>query len=240
MALNPQQANQVRQQLQRHNRECVLGSIPLDPHAAASLELIIERGVFGSDIMSSGIYLAQYLYANKEAYAGKTVLDMGCGPGTQGIIMAKYGAKEVTLSDNNPAAVENTKRNIKKHKLDNATAYVSDLFKDLPNRRYDVIVFNHPFFPEDAAKFGQDACSDLMLRKSMLGGTELISRFFETAGDYLAPSGRIIMPYFHFAGPENDPANHTQKYGFRVAQMQLVQSTQGLQLGRFSIYEITR
>ncbi len=150
MVLTKEQKEQVAMQLEKHNRDDVKSKITLDSNK--EFELIVERGVFGSDIMSSGIYLAKFLYIHKSLYSNKVCLDMGCGPGIQGLIMAKYGAKHVDLSDINSKAVENTKKNIKLHNLKKmASAYVSDLFAGLPkNKKYEVIVFNHPFFPKEA------------------------------------------------------------------------------------------
>lgn len=241
MTLTKQQKEQVAMQLKKHNRDTVKSKIELEQ--GVPFELIVEKGVFGSDIMSSGIYLAKFLYQNKELYKNKTCLDMGCGPGIQGLVMALYGAGEVDLSDINPNAVENTQRNIDMYNLKkNCQAYTSNLFAKLPKgKKYDVIVFNHPFFPEEAENFGKDVFSDTMLRKSMLGGTELVQRFFSKARIYMKDRNSIIiMPYFHFAGKENDPATHVEKYGFFIKDDARIKSQQGLQLGDFSIYTIKR
>jgi len=48
------------------------------------------------------------------------------------------------------------------------------------------------------------------------------------------------MPYFHFAGEENNPANHTEKYDLKVSQEHKVKSDQGLQKGDISIYLISK
>lgn len=239
MALTKEQKEQVAMQLKKHNRNDVKSKIVLEP--GKEFELIVERGVFGSDIMSSGIYLAKFLYNHKDLYSNKACLDMGCGPGIQGLIMAKYGAKQVDLSDINSKAIENTKKNIELHNLKKkANAYVSDLFAGLPkNKKYDVIVFNHPFFPEEAENFGKEVFEDATLRKSMLGGTDLVKKFFRDAKNHLKEKDSLmIMPYFHFAGKENDPANHVKDYGFYIFNEERIKSEQGLQLGDFSIYTI--
>ena len=166
---------------------------------------------------------------------------MGCGPGTQGLLMAIHGAKKVDLSDINPKAFENTQKNIGLHQLkEKCMAYVSDLFANLPKgKKYDVIVFNHPFFPEEAENFGKDFADDKMLRKSMLGGTGLVKKFFSEAKKHMKDKNSIVvMPYFHFAGEENDPANHVERYGFYIQNDERIRSQQGLQVGDFSIYTI--
>ncbi len=238
MAFTNEQYEQVKKQLNMHNRGNVKVNLVLDEKSNNYMELIVEKGVFGSDIMSSGLYLARFLYNNFALYKNKEVLDMGCGPGTQGIIMAKYGAKRVVLTDINKKAVENTKKNIKILGLKNAEVYASNLFDNIKSK-FDVIVFNHPFFSGNAEDFKDDSNNDIMLRRSMLGGTELIKKFFRDAGTHLKDKGIIIMPYFHFAGPENNPANHVANYNLKIQKEYKLGSKEGLQLGDFSFYIIT-
>jgi len=241
MVLTKEQEDQVRMQLEKHNRDTLETEIILDEKNNISLKLIIERGVFGSDIMSSGMHLAHFLYEHKDFFKEKNTLDMGCGPGTQGLVMAIYGAKSVDLSDISEKSVENTKKNIKKHLLGNAQVYLGDLFSKIPKeKKYDVIVFNHPFFSEEPEKFERDPNQDEMLRRSMLGGAELLQRFFREAPQYLRNNGIIIMPYFQLAGPENDPKNHFKKHGLKIINEYKIDSERGLQIGDVSIYIISR
>ena len=170
----------------------------IDEETDYSINLRISKGVFGSDLIGTPKHLARYLYKNPHLYRGKFAADIGCGPGTQGIIMLKYGASSVLFSDISPKAVANTKKNIEDYA--NADVYESDLFTDLPNILYDVIVFNHPFFASSPERFTNDPNYDEMLRRGMLGGTELLQRFLRKSPDYLRKEGIIIMPYFHFAG----------------------------------------
>lgn len=241
MTLSEEQKAQVKRQLHSHNRESGIKKIILDENTHASIELLIERGVFGSDIMNSGIYLARFLYQHQELYATKDVIDMGCGPGTQGIVMAKYGAKSVVLSDISPKAVNNTRKNIERHNLTNTMVYESDLFQNLPlDKTYDIIVFNFPFFAGEPEKFEGDPNQDEMLRKSMLGGTGLIKIFLQDISRYLKPNGLLIMSHFHFAGNENDPATHAEKYNLKIFKEYKIKTQQGLQLGDFTIYLISK
>lgn len=239
MTFTKEQKAQILLQLQSHNRDSGVRNIVLDEVTHTTLSLLIERGVFGSDFMNPAICLARFLYQHNKLYSGKDCIDIGCGPGTQGLVMLQYGAKSVVLSDFNPKAVTNTRKNIQN--CANAEVYESDLFAGLPkNRAYDVIVFNHPFFSGEAENFEGDPNQDEMLRKSMLGGTELLQRFFRAAPEYLNQDGIIIMPYFHFAGIENDPAAHVDKYKLKISQEHKFESKQGLQLGDISVYVISR
>jgi len=231
--LTKKQQEQIKKQLLQHQRPTLEAKMVLD--AKTTLTLTIQKGVVGSDIMSSGIYLAKFLYKHKNIYQKKICLDMGCGPGTQGLIMAKYGATGVLCTDISPLAIKNTQENAKKMKL-HVHASVSDLFKNIPKQKFDVIVFNHPFFPEEAENFGDEITKDVMLRKSMLGGTTLIHDFLKDVSSYLKKNGVLIMPFFRFAGKENDPGRYAKKYKLKIVKKEKVLSKQGLQKGDFSIY----
>jgi len=241
MPLTKEQYNLIKRQLQAHNRQSGIKTITLDKDNNVSLELLIEKGVFGSDIITTATHLAQFLYQHPELYSGKDAADIGCGPGTQGMIMAKYGAKSVLLSDINPKAVSNTQKNIEKYNLSNTKTIESDLFNNFPqNKTFDVIVFNHPFFSGDPKQFKGDPNDDVMLRSTMLGETELIKRFFQQVPKYLKEDGIIIMPYFHFAGPENNPANHIENYKLKVLKEHKIISKKGFHMGDVSIYIISK
>ncbi|MFH1089583.1 MAG: hypothetical protein V1716_04120 [Candidatus Uhrbacteria bacterium] len=101
MAFTKEQKTLVLRQLQAFKRNSDIKKIILSEDSYSFLELLIERGVFGSDIITTAMHLAKFLYKHQELYFQKDVVDVGCGPGTQGIIMAKYGAKSVFFSDIN-------------------------------------------------------------------------------------------------------------------------------------------
>jgi methylase of polypeptide subunit release factors len=235
MALTPEQEQQVKEQLAKHDRTPGSRSILLDKNTGTRLELYIDAHVFASDMMSSGIYLASFLYKNKELYKNKKALDLGCGPGTQGIVMALNEAQSVDFSDISPLAVNNTRTNIQKYMLKNCRVFESNLFDDLPASKYDIVVFNHPFFPATPGSLEEDP----LLGQTMLGGTELIRRFFNDLSHWLSEEGVVVMPYFHLAGPENDPVNHIGN-NFEITHKEIFQSETGLQIGGFSIYIIKK
>src|SRR3990167_2309400 len=112
------------------------------------------------EIMTS-IQLARWLYSNQGLYRNKSALDMGCGSGIQGVVMAIFGSKKVVLSDVSKDAVANSKENIKKYELENqCTVFESDLFENI-EVSFDIIVFNHPFFG-DIYKSGEEAAIEML------------------------------------------------------------------------------
>lgn len=71
----------------------------------------------------------------------KMVLDMGCGTGILGLYCLKNGAS-VDFTDIDDNALENTKLNVSKY--DKYTITKSNLFDDIGDKLYDVIIFNLP------------------------------------------------------------------------------------------------
>lgn len=235
MRLTETQKEQVKAQLKRHERPDGFYDIQLAPDAALT-GLRISRGVFASDFMSSGLHMSKFLIAKPQLYRGKFALDMGCGAGILGIAMAIGGASLVDMADISELAVNDARFNSTNLGFDNVRVFQSDLFSALPLSNYDFIVFNHPFFPEVPEEFDNNF-NDL-LKCSMLGGEELLPRFFQDAKKHLHPEGLIVMPYFHLAGEQNNPKLRGQEAGYRIIAEQRFSSAVGAQRGDFSIYSL--
>ncbi len=79
------------------------------------------------------------------APAPRSILDLGCGYGVIGIVLAHgYPQAQVVLSDKDLLAVEYTQRNIALNNIANASANASISIDDLPPQQYDLIVSNVP------------------------------------------------------------------------------------------------
>ncbi len=82
----------------------------------------------------------------------KIILDIGCGYGPIGIILAKSNPNSyVTMVDANLLAVRYTNTNIKKNKVTNAIAIGSIGMEKVYDKKFDLIVSNIP------AKIGDEA-----------------------------------------------------------------------------------
>ncbi len=158
---------------------------------------------------TASVFLASWLATRSELYQGKRVLDMGCGSGIQGIVVALKGAAAVVLSDVCSVAVSNTRMNIARWELEHVTEVTcGDLFEPIEGR-FDLIVFNHPFFSSAA---GVNRPS-----RAVFDEGQLIHRFLSQAHAYLDHGGSIVMPYFHPAGTSNDPALQGPVNGYVVS-----------------------
>ena len=72
------------------------------------------------------------------------MLDLGCGVGIIGILIAKgFKGTNVTLSDVNEKALEFANKNIDLNNVKNARTVVSNLFENI-DETFDVIVSNPP------------------------------------------------------------------------------------------------
>jgi methylase of polypeptide subunit release factors len=231
MFLNAKQQKQVALQVAAHKHQKYVVTIELTDGVALK-DFTVMPQVLRPEVMSA-LFLARWLYFNNGLYAGKTVIDIGCGSGLQGIVAGLYGARKVVFTDIAPEAVGNTVINVKQYGLANSTAvYQGDLFEKV-NEKAEIIIFNHPFFSDGTME------EQITVDASTINRGQLIHRFFEDAKQHLLPGGKIIMPYFHLAGAINDPAVQAPAHGYSVETRWHINVTTGLQKGRHSIYELS-
>jgi methylase of polypeptide subunit release factors len=231
MKLNERQAEQIRKQLEQHEHKSYTVDVELAPNHVLR-DFSVHEGVFRPDI-TAAIYLARWLFYNNGEYADRSVIDIGCGSGLQGIVTGIYGASNLTSVDISEKALENTTENVRRYGLEQRSQVIeSDLFSNVDSEG-KLVIFNHPFFPDNPIE-------DKLVSRSMLGGEDLIHRFFDEVIEYLSSDGRIVMSYFHLAGDTNNPSIQGPKHHFRVAERFKADIGDGLQQGQFSIYELKR
>lgn len=113
-----------------------------------------------------------------------SVLDMGAGSGYLGFAAKKLGVN-VTLVDNNPAAISAITLFAKSEDLD-VSIIESNLFKNIPLQKFDCIVFNTPYLPND----------DGVYDSSLYGGpkgNEIALEFLEEMQNYLTDKGFVLL-----------------------------------------------
>lgn len=117
-------------------------------------EFNLTKNVFGAKIKlisCSGIYSSKKIDEGSLVHINfakinpkDSVLDLGCGYGTVGILLAKkHPSVKIYMSDINERAVEYAKKNVKLNKA-KAVVLQSDGFENITKKDFDVILFNPP------------------------------------------------------------------------------------------------
>ena len=118
----------------------------------------------------------------------RTVLDVGTGTGIIALSAARAGAANVVAVDINPNAALSARENAHTHGFaDRMSVVCGDLLSALaPTAKFDVILSNPPFFPEEPI--------DVADRAWHAGpGYRDIRALFEQARARLAPGGRFYL-----------------------------------------------
>jgi release factor glutamine methyltransferase len=132
-------------------------------------------------------------------YATGNVLDMGTGSGILAMAAA-VKAENVIGVDINPEAVKFAKETAKIAGLKNIQFYQSDLFSffEESNMKFDLIIFNPPYLPEDAV----EPESSRLMTTGGKRGYELIEKFFSQVSSFLMPYGNILIVFSSLTGKE--------------------------------------
>ncbi len=125
------------------------------------------------------------------------ILDLCTGSGCIAIACARYlPHARVDASDISPLALEVARVNVERHEVeDQVSLYRSDVFDELPGRRYDLIVSNPPYvsleemqgLPEEfrhEPALGLEAGED---------GMDIVARILCQGSRYLKPGGIMIV-----------------------------------------------
>jgi HemK-related putative methylase len=144
--------------------------------------LVVLPEVFNPVLLRSGEFLARYI-ESCDLKESSTVLDLGTGSGV-GAIFAAQRSSDVTAVDINPAAVRCARINALLNQLDGRiTVLRGDLFDPVQDRRFDLVIFNPPFY------LGRpDGELDRAWR-----GEGVFERFTEGLSVALNPGGRALL-----------------------------------------------
>lgn len=119
-------------------------------------------------------------------YAKSNVLDIGTGSGIQAITAAHSNkVKNVLATDIQKSTIEYCKKCIKNRKV---KFIVSDLFKNIKTKKFDTIIFNPPYLPEELK------VKDLTLEGGKKG-YEVIEKFLNQVNNFLKADGIILIVF---------------------------------------------
>lgn len=151
----------------------------------------------------------------QDAQAVDSVLDMCTGSGCLAILSAlAFPYAQVDAVDVSPDALEVARRNVDDYGLaDRLALHQSDLFDNLPERQYDVIVCNPPYVNSGSMDvLPQEYRHEPHL--ALAGGTDgmdLVRRILQAAPRYLSENGVLVLEigherdFFEAAFPELSP-----------------------------------
>ena len=107
------------------------------------LELETQPGLFSPEHVDRGTLA---MLSVVEFRPGMRVMDLGCGCGVVGILVArKCGAENVVMSDVDPIAVEVARRNAVRNGVEGVNCVVSDGFRSVAEAGFDLILSNPPY-----------------------------------------------------------------------------------------------
>jgi ribosomal protein L3 glutamine methyltransferase len=133
--------------------------------------------------------------ADPEAVEG--ILELCTGSGCLAIMMADaFPNSVVDAVDISADALAVAERNIRKYKLEGRVNPIeSDLYQNVPFKKYDLIVTNPPYVnAESMSKLPEEYLREPQI--ALAGGTDgmdLVRKIVEGAVDYLTPEGILIV-----------------------------------------------
>jgi ribosomal protein L11 methyltransferase len=111
-----------------------------EPKPEFLYEIVIDpKMAFGTGHHQTTSMMLQWMLEND--FAGKNVLDMGCGTGILAIMASKLGALTVTAIDYDPVCFESTIENAQLNNIENITALCGSK-EVIPDAQFDTILAN--------------------------------------------------------------------------------------------------
>ncbi len=118
-----------------------------------------------------------------ELRPGMTILDMGTGSGVAAIAVARRGARVVGV-DISSEAVRCARINVLLNRVDDRVEIRGgDLFEPVQGERFDLVLFNPPFYAGQARELWEHAWRS----------DDALDRFAHALPDHLTPTGRAIL-----------------------------------------------
>jgi release factor glutamine methyltransferase len=143
---------------------------------------------------------------NKNKYIN--ILDMGSGSGIQTQTCKKLGFNNILAADINPDSIK-----ILKQKGFNTIH--TDLFSNInPNEKFDLIIFNPPYLPEDK----REPKDSKLATTAGKQGYEIITKFLKQAKKHLEKHGKILLLFSSLSKP-NIIKKQAERLGYNYKKL---------------------
>ena len=129
---------------------------------------------------------------NQHLHGKVSVLDMCSGSGCIGISLAKLIDVEVDMVDISKKANKIAEKNNKLNKT-NCHIYESDLFNNLPLKKYDVIISNPPYIIDESTVDKMTMMNEPHLALFANPQTKFYEEIMEKCSDFLAKRGILAF-----------------------------------------------
>jgi release factor glutamine methyltransferase len=148
----------------------------------AGYPILVLPGVFNPALFGTSELLARTL-AGGLVPAGASVLDMGTGSGIGAVAAARWAGRVVAV-DSNPAAVRCARINALLNGVEErVTVRQGDLFAAVAGERFDLVLFNPPYFrgePRDSLE-------------AAFRSPDVVERFAAGLAAHLTPGGQALV-----------------------------------------------
>ena len=146
------------------------------------LSLVVLPSVFNPVILRTGAFLAES-FDEIDIVKGARILDLGTGSGVCALAVAPH-ASHVIATDINPEAIRCAQINALMNHLEGKIEMrVGDLFEPVRDERFDLVIFNPPFYhgePRDSNDFAWRS-------------VDAFERFLQELPAHLSENGRALI-----------------------------------------------
>lgn len=151
-----------------------------------------DNGVFAKNGVDYGSKLLLETVVDS-AFSYHSILDVGCGYGTLGIILNKVYDCPTTMIDINKRALHLTKRNILENKCNDILVFESDAYEKIETK-YDLIITNPPIH----------------------AGKKKVYEILLEAKNYLSENGKLFFVIHKDQGAKSVVRDLSEKYKIEV------------------------
>lgn len=141
------------------------------------------------------------------------VADLGAGSGAIATALAVERPQwQIDATDNSPDSLTIAQQNAESHHVSNVHFHLGDWTAALPCRQYDLIVSNPPYIAEQDPHLSVLNFEPQSALCSGMDGLDAIRTIVNTAADFLAPAGYLILEHGYDQAPAVTKLLQQQKF----------------------------